>query len=304
MPSFQFHLNLDWRQLPHCSAVANGHIRDKPYRVDQYRTTLSVKSVVKGAAFYRTRQGHYRIDEGSFLILNEGQEYWLDIAPGTQTETLCPFFEPGLVEHVSHCLTHSTEEQLDRIDGIILETGFYERLYPKNGEIGQRLTRLHQGLCSHGRSTPWLEDELYGFAAALVRLGEGIRSEVATFPGSRATTRQELYRRLYRSRDYIESCFDQPLSVAAIARVACLSPYHFQRMFRQAFGTTPMQFLQARRLRAASRLLADSDRPITSICFDVGFESLGSFSWLFRKEFGLSPRDFRRHHTSKLKTAR
>jgi AraC-like DNA-binding protein len=74
-------------------------------------------------------------------------------------------------------------------------------------------------------------------------------------------------------------------------------------MFRQAFGKTPMQFLQARRLRAACRLLATTNRPITSVGFDIGFESPGSFSWLFRREFGLSPRDFRRQK-SHLKTAR
>ena len=136
-----------------------------------------------------------------------------------------------------------------------------------------------------------------GFAAALVRLGRGTHREVASFPGSRASTRAELYRRLHRARDYVESCFAQPLSVAAIARIACLSPYHFQRMFRQAFGHTPMQFLQARRLKAARRLLATTDRPITSICFDVGFDSLGSFSWLFRREFGLPPRNFRRQQS-------
>jgi AraC family transcriptional regulator len=303
MPSFRFRINPDWRELPRCSAILNGKIHERPYLVDQYRTTLSVKSVVAGAAFYRTRQGHYLIEEGSFLVLNEGQEYWLDISPRVKTETLCPFLEPGLIEHVSHCLMSSSDQQLDEIEAAGEETGFYERLYPKTGEIAKRLNRLHEGIRTHQQTTPWLEDELYGFAAALVRLGRGTYREVASFPGSRASTRAELYRRLHRARDYVESCFDQPLSVAAIARVACLSPYHFQRMFRQAFGKTPMQFLQARRLRAARRLLATTDRPITSICFDVGFESLGSFSWLFRREFGLSPRDFRRQQ-SHLKTAR
>jgi AraC-like DNA-binding protein len=54
-----------------------------------------------------------------------------------------------------------------------------------------------------------------------------------------------------------------------------------------------MQFLQETRLEAARRLLAHSGDDITTICFAVGLESLGSFSWLFRKRFGVSPRDFR-----------
>jgi len=75
--------------------------------------------------------------------------------------------------------------------------------------------------------------------------------------------------------------------------VAALSPFHFQRMFKQAFGRTPMQVLQTARLEAARRLLAHTGDDITSICFAVGFESLGSFSWLFRRRFGISPRAFR-----------
>jgi AraC-like DNA-binding protein len=103
----------------------------------------------------------------------------------------------------------------------------------------------------------------------------------------------ELYRRLYRGRDFLLSCYDQPLTVAAAARVAGVSPFHFQRMFKLAFGRTPMQFLQETRLAAARRLLARTGDDITAICLAVGFESLGSFSWLFRKRFGVSPRAFR-----------
>ena len=120
-----------------------------------------------------------------------------------------------------------------------------------------------------------------------------MRSEAESFPGLRPATRMELYRRLYRGRDFLMSCYDRPLTVAAAARVAGLSPFHFQRMFKLAFGQTPMQFLQETRLEAARRLLAHTGDDVTAICFAVGFESLGSFSWLFRKRFGVSPRGFR-----------
>ena len=81
--------------------------------------------------------------------------------------------------------------------------------------------------------------------------------------------------------------------MAAVSRIASLSPFHFQRMFKQAFGRTPMQFLQDARLDAARCLLVHTDDDVTAICFAVGFESPGSFSWLFRKRFGVSPRSFR-----------
>jgi transcriptional regulator GlxA family with amidase domain len=64
-------------------------------------------------------------------------------------------------------------------------------------------------------------------------------------------------------------------------------------MFKLAFGRTPMQLLQEARLEAARNMLVHTSDDITSVCLAAGFESLGSFSWLFRKRFGVSPRAFR-----------
>ena len=64
-------------------------------------------------------------------------------------------------------------------------------------------------------------------------------------------------------------------------------------LLKLAFGRTPMQLLQEARLEAARGMLAGTGDDVTSICLAVGFESLGSFSWLFRKRFGVSPRVFR-----------
>jgi hypothetical protein len=98
MADFRFRLNPRAPELPHCSAVLNG--RGTRYEVDGYRTTLSLKSVVRGAARYHTPQGHYLLTPDSFLILNDGQRYSLEFEGGgrVQTETLCPFFQRGFLE--------------------------------------------------------------------------------------------------------------------------------------------------------------------------------------------------------------
>ena len=185
----------------------------------------------------------------------------------------------------------SPERQLDEPDLAAPALDFCERLYPKTGAVGRALSELHAEL---GRpATSWLEDGMYSLAQALAGLRSATRGEAETFPGLRPGTRVELYRRLYRGRDFLLSCYDQPLTVAAAAKVAGLSPFHFQRMFKLAFRRTPMQLLQDARLEAARRMLAHTGDDITTVCFAVGFESLGSFSWLFRKRFGASPRAFR-----------
>ena len=288
MAAFQFRVNPRGGDLSACSAVLHGH--GTSYEVHNYRTTLSIKSVVRGAARYYTPQGQYLVTPDVFLILNDGQRYSLEFEGRgrVHTETLCPFFQPGFLEQAGAGDLNDIERPAAPLD-------FCERLYPKTGAVGRALAGLQAGLRLPPASTPWLEDRIYALGQALADLNLQTRAEAASFPGLRPATRLELYRRLYRGRDFLLSCYHQPLTVATAARVAALSPFHFQRMFKLAFGRTPMQFLQQTRLEAARRLFERTGDDITAICFAVGFESLGSFSWLFRKRYGVSPRAFRQN---------
>lgn len=105
---------------------------------------------------------------------------------------------------------------------------------------------------------------------------------------------EESNRRLLRARDAMDRAYAQPLDVPALARIAHVSPAHFTRAFRAAFGETPHRYLQRRRVERAMFLLRDTDRSVTDICFEVGFGSLGTFSRTFRAIVGRSPREYRR----------
>src|ERR1700691_643142 len=287
MADFRFRLNPRAGELPHCSAVLNG--RGTTYEVNDYRTTLSLKSVVRRAGRLHSAQGHYLLTPDAFLILNDGHRYSLEfeVDAGGRTETLCRFFQTGFLEQAV------ARPALENLDSAVPALDFCERLYPKTGAVGRALADLHAGLRGPQASTPWLEDRMYALAQSLAGLRVQVRGEAEWFPGLRPATRMELYRRLHRGRDFLISCYDQPLRVASAAHVAGLSAFHFQRMFKLAFWQTPMQILQDTRLAAARRLLAHTGDGITAICFAVGYESPGSFSWLFRKRFGVSPRGFR-----------
>jgi AraC-like DNA-binding protein len=100
-------------------------------------------------------------------------------------------------------------------------------------------------------------------------------------------------RRMLRARDTIDRSYATPLDVAALARVAHVSPAHFARQFRAVFGETPHRYLQRRRIERAMELLRDTDRPVTEVCLDVGFASLGTFSRTFGTVVGESPSAYR-----------
>lgn len=292
MSVFEFRLNPTARQLGSCSALLNGVATE--YRVENYRTTLSVKAVQRGAALYVTPQSRHLVTPDHFLILNHGQEYALEFQWPMPTETLCPFFQPDFVEHVAFCMTSSAQKQLDEIDVVTRPVDFCERLVPRRGRLGRLLDYIHHEVKTGHACNTWLEDQFTLLAESLVELRGIERREVDQISACRSATRRELYRRLHRGRDYLSASYARPVTVAEAAAAATLSPYHFHRQFRTFFHKTPMQFVQACRLDAARRLLLSSDMPVTQVCLFVGFESLGSFSSLFRKRFGSPPIQFRR----------
>ena len=102
------------------------------------------------------------------------------------------------------------------------------------------------------------------------------------------------FRRLCRARDFLEASFADPVTLAQAAREACLSPFHFQRLFARVFGESPHHFVTRRRLDLAQRLLAAGDLPVTEVCLQVGYSSVGTFSSRFAASVGQSPSAFRR----------
>jgi AraC-like DNA-binding protein len=104
---------------------------------------------------------------------------------------------------------------------------------------------------------------------------------------------EELNRRMLRARDAMDRVYAQPLDVRALAGIAYVSEAHFIRTFRATFGETPHRYLQRRRIERAMYLLRATDRNVTEICLDVGFNSLGTFSRSFRDIVGESPVAYR-----------
>lgn len=101
-------------------------------------------------------------------------------------------------------------------------------------------------------------------------------------------------RRLLRSRDFLADHLDAKVRLADAAGAAALSDFHFHRSFARAFGETPHDFLTRLRIDRARQLLATTETPVTDICLAIGYESLGSFSTMFRARTGLSPAEYRR----------
>ncbi len=109
-------------------------------------------------------------------------------------------------------------------------------------------------------------------------------------------------RRLRRARDRMDREYAEPLDVPAMAKAALMSPAHFSRKFRAAYGETPYSYLMTRRIERAKLLLRRGDLSVTDVCMAVGCTSLGSFSARFTELVGESPSAYRARNHAALAT--
>ena len=108
----------------------------------------------------------------------------------------------------------------------------------------------------------------------------------------------QTYKSLSEARDFMRYAYGRQLSLPDVAARANLSPFHFLRVYKRAYGETPHEFLTRLHVVRAKTLLARVSHNVTEACFEVGFSSLGSFSNLFADRVGLLPSEYRRYARS------
>ena len=104
--------------------------------------------------------------------------------------------------------------------------------------------------------------------------------------------RKDIYQRIATAKVYIDENYHEAIDLEEISQQAFLSRFHFHRLFTKIYRRTPHQYLTQKRLDKAKDLLAEN-KPVTEVCNEVGFESIGSFSVLFKKEIGFAPQYYR-----------
>lgn len=103
----------------------------------------------------------------------------------------------------------------------------------------------------------------------------------------------DTYRRVICAKMYIDKNYCEPINLKQISQQAYFSKFHFHRLFTRIYQITPHDYLTSKRLQHAKLLLQQEGVNIQNVCNSVGFESLASFSLLFKKRNGFAPQYYR-----------
>jgi len=256
---------------------------------------LSVKCAFRGAEVFEVDRVRYGVNSRSYLILNTGQLYSSAIDSATDIETFTIFFNPRFADRVLASLALPEDRLLDEPNRTMGgQVTFFEGLHPHDAIVSPVLQRMRllprQGEVSAG----WYEEHFHLLLERMLQAHRGLCQEVERLECKRKTTRVEIYRRLREARDYMDANYTRSIDLREISGEACMTQHHFLRLFKQAFNVTPHQYLTSKRLARAQRLLQTTEMPVTQICTSIGFESIGSFSNLFRHRFGVPPSLYRK----------
>ena len=259
------------------------------YRTPDFAGTLSIKSVLEGEAVWQAANRRFRVTPGWYLALQDQQVYSMGIDTTRPVTTFCVFFRRGFVEDLRRCLSVAEDVLLDNPEPPgPSPLAFPERLERTAGALRTCLLALRQKSLS--ATEPELaDDDFLPIAHAFLSEESALDSRISQIPAARLATRQEVLRRLLRGRDFLIASIGDPCHLDDVAKAAGLSPFHFHRAFKAAFLLTPHAYLTAARLRHAADLLRSGRYSVTETCLECGFSSLGSFSSLFHRTFGVSP---------------
>ncbi|HEY3251490.1 MAG TPA: AraC family transcriptional regulator [Ignavibacteria bacterium] len=273
------------------NVILNGHYSNISYPT--HWTTFSIKCAFGGTEFYKTSKVKYGVDNKTYLILNDGTMYDSLINSENKVESFTINFSRSFVSDVFVSLSGSNEEQLDSPANEKPAPNFFEQLHAHDdftiGMLNNIRILIHEGNSDENL----INELLHVFLERMVHIHSSSLVKAGNLNAVKYSTRMEILRRLNYAKDYIYSNYSEKIDLDTLAKVACLSPHHFLRSFKNAFGQTPHNFLTTRRIESAKELLINSGKSITEICQLVGFESLSSFGVLFKKHHGMAPERFR-----------
>lgn len=255
---------------------------------------LMVATARGGREWFTLERRRLAIDDDNFLVINEGRTHASVIRSDAEVESFRIFFRSGLADEVLAALILPVDRLLEA-DPAPIRAGLElsEGLRSHDRLVSPVLAYIRHQALAGCDDTAWFDEQLSYLLERLLLGHREVMRRIQAMPCSRPGTRREIHRRVVLAIDYIESCYEHPIELETLARVACLSKFHFLRAFRSLHGMTPQDYLQRKRAVVAKRLLTTTSLATADVALRVGYSSPTSLRKQLRQWIGAAPADIR-----------
>ncbi|MBT1698030.1 AraC family transcriptional regulator [Fulvivirgaceae bacterium PWU4] len=238
-------------------------------------------------------QGNYcmngrqvKIGPKHFYVLNPGDELSIDFQSSLERETLLILFSERLFYEAAYHANSGVQSLLDDPKALKTTEAINFPLVPF--KMLNEIAALSSTISSGEVNSADIEQKLINLTSFLFVNMTSVQRCLDEMSAMRQSTKEELFSRVQLAEEYIHDNITRLLTLDEIADQVCLNKFHMTRLFKEIHNITPYQYFQKVRIGKAYELLQNG-HSVTDACLMVGFESLGSFSNLFKKIYGYAP---------------
>lgn len=267
---------------------------EQPWHCEEQLAALGLLMAGNGECDYFVNGARNRVQTNQLFLVNRYSRLAVQIAKKESAPALL-FFHSRLPELVRHSMEESDEKLLEaNSSDQYNDFSFLERMH-NNPALSKTISSL-VALGSSCSSFASLKADIMirNLFEQLLRENRSAATLSQNIAAIKASTRLEIFKRVALAKEWMEANYSTNCSLEDVAVIANMNSQHFLRMFRQIYHITPHQYLVNIKLEKAKQLLHTTTLPVLEICNAIGFESVYSFSLLFRKKFGIPPARFRK----------
>lgn len=248
---------------------------------------ISIFATIKGSSVCSVDGRRMQVTEDTYCISNRQQNYTLEINSSQPVETLNIHIGEHFGDKVLQGFTKPSADLLNNADTTAINpVDFYNKLYRKDDQFNNLVKKLL--LLQNGFNKMRFEETLAQLLMHLLQQHKDVLKDIAGMPPVKSGVKAELYKRISVATDYIHAGFMQNIQLDDIAAAACLSKFHFLRLFKQLYKTSPYQYIQQLRMEKALHQLAAGES-VQDVALLLGYENSNSLSRIIKQRTGLYP---------------
>lgn len=257
----------------------------QPYYYPEHATPYLLMANLQGQGQYTINKQVVTTTPQRFYFLNTDDTLEICFRQQAPLQTGLLLFTDAFLQTCYHY--YSTP------DNTLLETPLQNSrevmIPPTPFELHHHLRAQLDLLPALHRQPEALNEVLFEIVVQCLQLSHTTQQRLQQLHVVKKSTKEELYRRLFTARELMQAGIYDTLTLEELARQVCMNKFHFLASFKALYKTTPHQYYRQLKLQKAVELLQTRQHTVTDVCRLLGFESHGSFSTLFKKQYGITP---------------